>query len=421
VVTVIELDLDAPAAPRPARRRRRPARGPAAAVAAAVALLLGGAAPPLVRPWERSAAVTDVATSAFDLSGDGLYLARPDGSVSAHTAGGAQRWSTPFPRTTYLRAEAAGDVVVLHGERSDGGGPTGQTTVVDAGTGLTRWSRVGALWDLDPTAGAVVLGRVSGVDAVPPQWGTPPSVAVVELATGREQWRWEAPRATLRVAPVYGAGGRIAGVAHYAGDGAAELLDLATRASRRLPGTGVPRDAHRHGDTLVVLWEDGGQRVLQVYDWAGLRPRWRVADRFGAIVGACGRWLCVQTPGGVTALDPATGEARWQGPGVPYSDAGGRLVLGSVTPGLTVVDARDGRHLLRLTGWSAVGPPAGGRLAVLRWKTGGRVAQLAVVELDSLRVYPVAELVTTVRSCRSTAALVACRDSRGQIVVWRLG
>ncbi|GAA4698525.1 outer membrane protein assembly factor BamB family protein [Phytohabitans rumicis] len=415
-MSVIDLDVVSAAAPTARYRPWHRWPGVVAAVAALL-LLLGGAAVPVERPWDRPVVLDGVPLGGMAAAGDTLYLARPGGVVTAHPAGGGQRWSAPLGEADRLVADAVGDLVLLQGVVADTGPRRVFTAVVEAATGVPRWRRDGTVRLIDRAAGLVVLADDPA--AVP----GPFSYRLLELATGQEVWLWGARPDGATLTPVGAADGALAGLLQRDAAGRTVLLDAATRRSRPLPDTPQATDAYGTDDGLLLRAFDDARVELVMYDWATLRPRWRVAAPLnGLLLGRCGPWLCVTDGEGTAAVDPADGQVRWQRPGAPNAP-GQPLVLHAfnpAAPAVTLVDPVTGRPVLELAGWTGVGAPAAGRQVATRWRVDGRT-QIVAVELASQRVYPLAEAVVAADSCVTSERLLACRSGAGTLTMWRLG
>lgn len=415
---MIDLDVGPVAAPT-VRRRPRRRRWPAAVAAAAVALLAGGAAAPQERPWDRPVVLDGVPFGAMTVADDTLYLARPDGVVTAYHAGGGQRWSVRLGEADTLLADAVDDLVLLH-VVSRGAGDV-HLTVVEAATGVPRWRREGTIRLVDEAAGLVLFGESALPATDPTADQTPPSYRLLELATGREVWHWGTRPADATLVPVRGDDGGLAGLLQRDGAGRTLLLDAVTRQSRPLADPPRATDAYRSGDDLLLLVDDDTGPELVRYDLATLRPRWRTGEPVNELLGRCGPWLCVQGGDGTAALDPATGQVRWRRAGAP-AGLGDPLVwpeFGAPAARVTLLDPVSGRPLLELPGWTGIGWPGAGWQVASRWRAQGR-NQLVAVQLSSRRVHPVADVVVGVDSCVSSGRLLACRSDTGTLTMWRL-
>lgn len=415
------IDLDVVPVAATGRRPPRWRRWLAVAATAAAVLLLGGGAAPVERPWDRPVVLDGVPAGRMVVADDTLYLARPGGVVTAHPASGGQRWSASLGAGDLVYADVVGELVVL-GWLAGSAGPGGvYTAAVEAASGVPRWRRDGTVRLIDRAAGLVVLEEptppVADSTAAPPR----ASYRLLELATGREVWPWQA-RPADQTLVVAGDDGGLTGLLQRDASGHTLLLDAATGQSRPLADPPRATDAYRSGDDLLLLADHETGAELVMYDWVTLRQRWRVVEPVGLLLGRCGPWLCVVGGDSTAAVDPATGQIRWQRPGAA-AVLGQPLVLlehGGTAPRVTLVDPASGRPVLELAGWVGVGAPGAGRQVATRWSADGR-NHIVVVELASRRVRPVATVVVATDSCTSSGRLLACRGGPGKLTMWRLG
>lgn len=154
----------------------------------------------------------------------------------------------------------------------------------------------------------------------------------------------EAPDAPIAAAEglvVVAAGGRV--TAFAAGD-------LAQRWASAVPGRILAAPVVARGMVFV-----GTSRGLTALDAADGRPAWTVAAAYGVgaapVVSGTTLYACLAGES-VVALDPATGETRWEhrcvaGNAAPAA-AAGRVVVGTATAEVIALDAATGRPAWRL-------------------------------------------------------------------------
>jgi hypothetical protein len=411
------IDLDSPAVTAAAPRRRRP--GAAATGAVVLFLLLGDAPAPPQRPWDRPVILDDVPVGAMAVADDTVYLARPGGAVTAHTADGRQRWSSAVGDADTLLADAVGDLVLLRGVVRRPGSVDVYTVMVETATGVPRWRRDGFVRLIDRAAGLIVFTDLPSASGESSDVRSAFSYRLLELATGREVWPWGAHPEGTTLTPVSGLDRALAGLLLRDAAGHTVLQEVATGRTRPLPDLPDTSEAYGTNDGLLLRAETD----LVMYDWITMQQRWRVPGPASRLVSRCGPWLCVDHAGGTAAIDPVNGSIRWQHPGMlPAETLGQALVLhadGGFIRSVKLVDPATGQTLLELAGWNGLqGPPASSQVAT-RSRPDGRT-QIVMVNMMSLQVHLIAETVVAADSCLSSSQLLICRSSPLQLTLWRL-
>ncbi|GAA3344454.1 hypothetical protein GCM10020358_47780 [Amorphoplanes nipponensis] len=435
---VIDLG-DASAVPETSRSPRATDLRPVAVLTALLAVLaLGGSA--VVAPLPlRAVLVTDELTGAFALSPSALF-------TSSYVEGRARvrrlsladesvRWSTELPQSVGTVDLYEPRVLIVMSPES------AQASVLDSDTGAVLWRRTtGATTVLTVTEDSVLLTlAVAGRDHVVLQR--------VALRTGEPLWSRELDAAGYVAAGDPGPGdsraesgradGRASRIVTVDRQGRGAVLDFADGAVRATANLGVVPDAGRYvgdgdaarfvtfGNRLYLTRREGGAASITAFRLTDLRQLWRSTTRsFGWPTG-CGAYLCVSTATGMTALDAATGEARW-------TSEHWRLGLDSRAlriPGPPRLVVTDARH----TAQRALLDPATGRVRsvlghseqvgplVLRRDSAraGRIWVQAVEAGDRVRTVGSLDGMSLER-CVAAGRHLACADGNGRAHVWRM-
>ncbi|MBQ1042145.1 PQQ-binding-like beta-propeller repeat protein [Micromonospora sp. C32] len=412
VIDLGELRHDAPPgpAPRPPRAVGRPFR---LLVVLLVALLTLTAAGPPRGPAEWT--LPGGLGSAVFVAGDVVYVVRPGGSpgdgrkIVAYR-GERELWRSPLPGagTAVSVWQQEGRVMVA--------GPAGndedwETVTYDAATGAEVWRRRGVAFAI----GRVLLSQSAASDPRP-------SITRVDPTDGHTMWT--VPM-TGMLGFDYGSGVERMVLSPVTGQTVVVDARTGSRlAARDLHPVQPPaqRQVLTVGGLLLEIRDAG--RTVEAYDLDTLRPRWTVEQKLVDYVDSCGALLCAAPPaGGMTALDPATGAARWtvdRWAGVAAA-RGDRLLVGDTatgTGGLAVLGQADGHLVAELDGWTLVPQhESGGPLLATRPLGGGR--QL-LAEMDLSGGPPPIRGVITGTDCTTGVTLLVCRRPGGDYMVRRL-
>ena len=369
-----------------------------------------------------------------------------DQRVYAYGLDGRLLWAgaLPFPRAALSAVTA--EVVLFTSPMSPG-----QTAALDAGTGAARWVVDGLL--MSALEDVVVVGLSS-----PLSNNFDDEVVAVDLATGKERWRYTAGvKKPDRRVPVIGSFYRLVGSIRIGADGAGELLDF--RTGRRRPLNGIPTPPVSSGptsvpppdDTVVLLeWNQGAQFIADrivvfpyppslgdsapagvdrgrtvVYGPDSADPRWTADTGDGTIALGCGPWLCLTDADTTRVLDPATGAERRR-VGWPHVMSGSaERFLGNdyagmaATSEVAVFDARSTRKLASYPGWLLVNIRYADWVPMLRPGTGLRW-YLATLSMKTGAAYPLGSFEAAgERACQSTATHVGCTIRSGEVMLWR--
>ncbi|WP_433791948.1 PQQ-binding-like beta-propeller repeat protein [Actinoplanes sp. CA-252034] len=360
-------------------RVRRPAK---AVIAVLAVLALGGSAlpgPPVLHEvW--SAPLSEAESMTVD--GDALYVNRTRGTgteITAYELGtGVVRWRRPVDTgPAWLSVTPHGDVLLLPGDEqsidvtSDDGATvsysySGSLTALDRATGAPLWKRPGAPHWQDTGDTLLMYERTPT--------GTMTWLRLIRTGDGSVVWERRAPEKS-DIVMVQLDGDTPARVVTATPQGDLTVLRYADGApvtSGSVPWqptsytTGAGSSLTTVGGRLVVidtgLGTSGDRSRVTVYRTDELVPLWSRDTKGWANVQDCGPLACVNTlPGSFEAVDPETGEKRWEMPGGQFigSVPGGERVLIAGTddkPQQSLVDAATGR---------VIGPGGNGSLLSL--------------------------------------------------------
>ncbi|WP_412540732.1 PQQ-binding-like beta-propeller repeat protein [Longispora sp. K20-0274] len=173
----------------------------------------------------------------------------------------------------------------------------------------------------------------------------------------------------------------------------------------------------------VVLLEDPWG--LTGRDPVTLAEVWRSTTRvrlFGGV--RCGRLVCLSgsgpaTPGPVTALDPTTGEARWQ-----ITVSGAVMTDGSFRrPGenALVLDPATGRTVEQLAGWRVLDADRRFTDRIPLARDVGGTHLLGLLDGPAHRVRLLLPVDGTVAGCDGNDRYLACVDMGGDLRAWSYG
>lgn len=343
-MALIELSLDAP---QPTETRRPPYRYRRAglALAALLVLALGGAAPGAFAIWRNDARIPMAGGTDFQLAAGRVYVVAAVDDRFALTAWEPRQarrvWTRPPEGShdgPYFVSAATADLAMLRTGR--------RTDVLDARTGEVRWTATSALTRLTDRTGFLQVEKFRPGTEYDPASGDPgrlygttneilhtePALSTelrgVDLATGATRWStslggsvyatWTGP---ARDAIVVLSAGRLAVLSPSTGRVLRERA-MSEQESAAPSGTipsreDVAADAawgEVVGDLVLVhrgSFGEGGRVTAYALDTLDRRWERDQPDPAGSSV-TCVELLCQRSPAGLTVLDPATGEPRWQ-------------------------------------------------------------------------------------------------------------
>ncbi|MDG4788414.1 PQQ-binding-like beta-propeller repeat protein [Micromonospora sp. WMMD1102] len=360
-----------------------------------------------------------------------------------------QLWSADYALDeNRLGPRRAGGLLLVFEKVAEGAPP--RTTALDLRTGHRRWSLPYRSLLLPDAPTALVLDDVFRPEARirPAQvdgggevyfgsdghaYSEPPIELIVrglDLDTG--QLRWELPRldsvrlveASERQPPV---------LLTSSPDGAVEVRDLLSGGvNHRLDWPGGELGlVQRIGETVVTVAQSGSGQVVTAYSADLWQRRWsRTLTGTRDFVERCGPLLCQARDIGTSALDPATGETRWELPGP--------LRLLALDPWLVEMDqrtalrrvfeTRTGRTVAELGGWRLTDdstwpdeiplrtdqPPL-----VLQSNPAGGQTSFGVIDPAGPSVRRLGVLPYPLEECVAAQPFMACRVPGAQLRVWR--
>ncbi|MEN3611032.1 PQQ-binding-like beta-propeller repeat protein [Plantactinospora sp. ZYX-F-223] len=429
----------------------------AAAVAGILVLSTGGAglppAPPLRQVHAAPIGPADTYTLADGLLVTTSVIHEADPStrriVCHDLTDGRRLWSADFRVDQEGLGLRLSDGVLLVFERPAEGAPA-RTTALDPRTGERRWSvpyrslllpggPIALVFDtifrpesrIQPgQAGSTgeIYGGSDGHTYSEPPIGT--IVRGLDLGTGR--LRWELPRIdNARLVEAFD--GRPTMLLTSSPDGHVDVRDvLSGRVAHRLDWAGGELVlAQRVGETVVALAQSGPALVVTAYSADLRQRRWsRSLSGPNQFVERCGPLLCHSANLHTIALDPTTGEARWEHPGpLRLLSFGPWLIEMAAAPALRrVLDARTGRTATELGGWRLTEdvvwsgavplgtdpPPLVLQPDLVRQQTWFGVLDPAGPSVRRLGILPY-----SVEGCMVAQRFMACRSGGAQLRVWR--
>jgi hypothetical protein len=452
---LIELDTGpiAPAAPRNPPVHRYRTIGLVLAVL--LAFTTAGAVPELAPVWRRDGIAPVGPDALFAMAGDRLYAASVTGSVRTVSA-----WSTRPFRALWTADLPAGDGdrlellpvpgrLLVRVVRSDLG-PS--TTALDDRTGVRAWLAPNDVLPLPGGHTGLVQEQTfrdgdeydEDSGAAGPLWfsenGTayrrPPDHTVlhgIDLTDGSERWsqRWRgsifAAPATMHPATVVVVSAesdsnmvtqRLALLdADTGGVHRQRLLDGQAFDGSGLPESGINAQAV---DGLLVLERSASNAITRTaFGLNDLEERWRLPYRdISGMSRFCAGVPCVETPYGLSVLDPVTGAVRWKTVGSSELTARGGHALelnvsGPVPVPRRTVDAATGAPRVDLSAWptSVVGAPDAPLVLAAPDDRGGTA--FGVLPRGGRAVRPLGRSSAPLSDCRVDTRLVACRAAAG--------
>lgn len=428
----------------PAGRRfgRRPARPWLAALLVVVVLAtVGAAAPPGLPEPVRIGSGFDAQSL---IAGDLLFVAEDSGgdieqgsaAAGSGDAGartiaayrlprGELRWRVPVPQhgdgrpgRRLIGLQRVDDLLLI-GSFDRAGAP--DTTAVDIADGSVRWSAdgfsVGAVAD---DAMALWTPR-SAIDPRTGEWvSSGVTLRVVEAGSGRTRWTTTTPaQAELHYRLD---GDLLTDVVEVELGGRVRVRDARTGQVRADGTTGRPTEPGPTwvvADLLVSMTDD----ALWSVDLATLTPRWSVPVPPAGGLTPCAPLLCLtRHAGGIRALDPVDGTARWvHDEWILHSEFGRYLLVTSPrqpdrpsTP--MVVDPATGDPVVADPHWRPFAATADGWLG-LRYDPYQTTVWVARITPDGSPPRVLLRMADAVDNCQAGADVVICRQVGGGLGV----
>jgi outer membrane protein assembly factor BamB len=353
---------------------------------------------------------------------------------------GAVRWEFAPPRR--MLVQPAGDTVVV-APVSCSLRSSFQTYGVDAASGERRWEIRGApLW-LVEGAPLVVIKQTQrcseatiGFDAMP---GTQATWIGLDLATGETRWEIDVP-AAVNLAVGVNTGGRASWLA-IAEAGVLTTYDLTTGRDvgryETPAGTTRPSLPTRilgAGDQLLVVTSSRAYVQISAHEIPGLRPLWQNTvpplrsnriDLDGVTARDCGPVLCLGPATETVGLDRGNGTERWRAPGRPLRVGSGYALFMKAppvaeAPMFVVHDLATGSANAELRDAELLNRTYGDPLMSRASQEEGEEGRLWQLDLSAGTFNTVTVLPGPFANCDTAGRYLACRDTNGQLSVWRL-
>ncbi|MDY7086704.1 MAG: PQQ-binding-like beta-propeller repeat protein [Actinomycetota bacterium] len=396
---------------------------PAAVLAVLVLLTAGASAAPAKQPFTEVFSLRAGPAEPYALTGDGRLLVQTYGVLGAyHLRDGEPQWKAG--RTTPVFRLRLGSGLILMRPWIAGSRDPG-TTAISVGDGAYRWRRTGQVVSV---AGSSTLLSVTPVRGAGNRRIDGP-VDAIDPRTGRTLWTVNVPSSAALVAlPGVGDAGARMLLVHD--DRTMAVHDLAT--GERLATTNAPPADYDPDNPAVVngtiLLRHPGRPGMEIsaYDPVTLRNLWAMPADGAYTIESCGVLACLSGPGGMRAVDPATGDTVWKRPEwrgiqqfgsqyVAYGSTENTRPLGLINPGTGALE-------VDLTGWRPVAGTAGEHhLLVTRAVEPGGRTMVAVAQPGESRPRLLGALPTGTGDCQAANERLVCRSMYGRIVVWSYG
>jgi hypothetical protein len=295
------------------------------------------------------------------------------------------------------------------------------TIALSAATGTARWRHPGSVVSVADSPTVVAVSEVRSLFGSGRRVEGP--VVGVDPLTGRTRWSVSVPStAVLQDVP-----GDPSKALLVHDNGVAQLRDLGTGgllAEARLPPADYgPGNPGISGGALLLRHPSGSGYDVTAYDPRTLRQRWSRPASSAYEVRACGHLACFVDRSGVRAVDPATGDDRWAGPGWYTVEERGDLVLAygaqAGAAGLIgLVDPDTGRITVDLATWRAVPGQTTDHLLVTRDVPPGARSVVAVAVPGAAGLRLLGDLPAGTGDCRTSQRRLACRSTSGTLLLW---
>ncbi|WP_433826761.1 PQQ-binding-like beta-propeller repeat protein [Actinoplanes sp. CA-015351] len=417
---VIDLGLER-GEPETYERPGRPTTPPwfAPAILAVLVLLLAGASAPLLQSSTLTALlrVPIGPGDPYTIVEGGRLVAQSGGTLNSyHLQSGELRWSVRQDIPVSRLRTASGLLLLRPWGRFVAG-----TTAISLATGGHQWRNQHNVLSF---AGSSLLFAVDDVrTSSGPGRRVENTVQVVDPVIGNVRWEVDLP-STAVLLGVPGPADTQPRMLLVRDDRIADMYDVETGrhvASRALPAADYDPDNPVIAGGVLLLKHPGPSGTsVSAYDLADLRPIWTKPVPGTTRVIPCGLLACLTGQYGVRAIDPATGDQRWQrGDWRDVEQDGTALIGYAGSKPVALADPETGRTVVELTGWDLVPrSPGNGELLVTRATSDGTRSMVAIAAPDARRPRLLAELPTGTGSCQSAPERLVCRSSYGELVVW---
>ncbi|GAA0897095.1 hypothetical protein Vau01_003460 [Virgisporangium aurantiacum] len=355
---------------------------------------------------------------------------------------GRVRWEYQPPRR--MLVQPAGDTVVIAPVSCSQRAPF-DTYGVDVASGRRMWEIRGApLW-LVEDAPIVIIKQTQrcseatiGFDAQP---GTKATWIGLDVASGEKRWEIEVPPG-VNLAVGVNTGGRASWLA-VAERGTITTYDLTTGrdvgryevpAAEQPDHSGPPPRIMGAGDQLLAVTSTRAGFTITAHEIPGLRPRWTNAvtpprtnrvDLDGVTARECGQVICLGPATETIGLDRNTGAERWRAPGRPLRVGTGHALFMKAppvadVPMFVVHELATGATVSELRDTDLLNRNYGDPLLRRSDEREGQDARLWQLDLAAGTFKTVTVLPGPYANCDAGGRYLACRNSDGQLQVWRL-
>ncbi|BBH64187.1 hypothetical protein ACTI_08720 [Actinoplanes sp. OR16] len=417
---VIDLGLQR-GEPETYERPGRPTTPPwfAPAILAVLVLLLAGASAPLRQPAPLTALlrVPIGPGDPYTITEGGRLLAQTGGTLSSyHLQSGELRWAVE-QQMQVARLRTGNGMLLL---RPFGRFAVG-TTAISLSTGGRQWRNEHNVLSF---AGSSLLFAVDDVrTSSGPGRRVENTVQVIDPEIGNVRWQVDL-KSTAVLLGVPGPADEQPRALLVRDDRIADLYDVETGghiAARALPAADYdPDNPVVAGGVLMLRHPGPSGTAVSAYDLAGLRPLWTEPALGTKQIVPCGLLACLTGQFGVRAIDPATGDQRWQRGDLRTVEQEGTSLIGYAgSDPVILADPETGETLVDLSGWDLVpAGPGDGELLVTRDTTDGTRTMVAIAAPGTRKPRLLAELPAGTGSCQSAPERLVCRSAFGELVVW---
>jgi hypothetical protein len=395
---------------------------PAAALAVLVLFCAAASAAPSKSPLTSVFRLEIGPADTFALTDDGVLLAQTYGQLSSYDlATGRIRWQAGQSTPAY-RLQLADGLVLMRPWSVGQGEP--RTTAIAIDNGVQQWERPGNV--VSVTGSSTLLA----VRPVRSQTGTNRRVEgpidALDPLTGALRWTVEVPSSGVLLG-VPGPADADARMLLVRADRTMALHDLDTGA--QVAATTVPAADYDPdnpavaGGVILLRHPEQSGMAITGYDPLSLHTLWSGPAYEAYEIKQCGVLACLIGPGGIRAVDPATGAERWHQPRWRDIAAIGRMwvAYGSaegVSP-VGIVDPDSGTVEVDLDGWRPVAGAGGGdHLLVTRSIEAGTRTMVAVARPGERQPRLLTDLPAGTGDCQAVPDRLVCRTMYGELVVW---
>jgi hypothetical protein len=356
------------------------------------------------------------------VTGAGRLLTQTSGLITAYDLGtGALRWQAGQSVPVYRLLTGNGLVLMQPWTTS---GASDGTTALSVTTGVRAWDNPRSVIAFP---GSDTLLAVTGTRSLSgSNRRVQGLIEVLDPVTGAARWQIRVPSTAvaLGVPGPADTHPRMLLVRDNRTAGLYDLADGRLLAARDVPAANYGPDNPVVAGGIVLLRHPGPSGMeVSAYDPMTLRPLWTEPADGTYEVRPCGRLACILSRDGVHAVDPSTGDRRWDHPGwQSVEERGSRLLAypdSDISRPVGLVDSATGRVLVDLTGWLPMaGTNASGELLVTREVPAGARTMVAVADQDTGRLRPIAMLPAGTGECEAAPGRLVCRSTAGELVVW---